>query len=172
MKELDQTEPPGTDASEGVSDHSNIVLDQYMPYRINVLAAAISNGLEDIIADRFGIAIPEWRVIVYLQYHAPVSSGNIAEQTHMDKAKVSRSVSRLEKAGLVIRKVNPSDRRLVELTLSRKGKRLYEQLKPIALKFETEMLSTFSAEEGAMLSQLLEKLEHHLNVNTLHVRKG
>ncbi len=170
MEELNQLDSK-SDASGEQEDKSNIVLDQYMPYRINVLAAAISNGLEDIIADRFGIAIPEWRVIVYLQYHAPVSSGNIAEQTHMDKAKVSRSVSRLEKSGLLIRKVNPSDRRLVELTLSRKGKRLYEHLKPIALKFETEMLKTFSQEESATLSKLLVKLEQHLNVNTLHLGK-
>ena len=46
----------------------------------------------------------------------------------MDKPKVSRAAARLEHAGLVRKRVDPRDRRLVSLSLTRKGERLFEEI--------------------------------------------
>jgi DNA-binding MarR family transcriptional regulator len=59
----------------------------------------------------------------------------------MDRVKVSRAAMRLETAGFVIKKTNPRDRRLLELSLTPKGRRLVERITPLALEYERRLLA-------------------------------
>jgi DNA-binding MarR family transcriptional regulator len=124
-----------------------LVLDDFLPYLVSVLANRMSTQLAKVYEERFGISIPEWRVIANLAQNKNVSVREIQARVHMDKAKVSRAAARLESVGIVEKNVNTGDRRLVELRLTRKGLRLYAEIEPLALSFERDVLSRLSAEE-------------------------
>ncbi len=123
-------------------------LDRFLPYQVSLLAARLSAALSRVYAERFGISIPEWRVIAHLSQHRKVSVREVQARVGMDKSKVSRAAARLETAGLVEKRVNPGDRRLVELSLTRKGRRLFAEIAPLALAFEADLVAALPPAEA------------------------
>lgn len=94
---------------------------------------------------KFGISIPEWRVIFHLHTTGAVSVREIFQRVDMDKSKVSRAASRLQEAGLISKKTNPADRRLVELALTDKGRALMAEITPLALDYERQLMEKLGA---------------------------
>lgn len=119
---------------------STFVLDEFLPYQLSVAAQRISREFSALYRDRFGISIPEWRVVAHLSREERVSVREIHDRVDMDKSKVSRAASRLEAQGYVSKRTNPSDRRLVELELTPKGRALVDEIAPIAREFEGRVL--------------------------------
>lgn len=116
-------------------------LDAFLPYQLSVLAARVSSGFSELYQKKFGITLPEWRVVAHLSQAGSVSVREIHQRVDMDKSKVSRAASRLEAAGYVSKNVNGSDRRLVELELTKKGRTMIEELTPIAQNYEAQVLA-------------------------------
>jgi DNA-binding MarR family transcriptional regulator len=76
----------------------------------------------------------------------------------MDKAKVSRAVTRLVASGLVVRGENPEDQRRNRLTLSRKGLGIYRRIVPLALELQSELVAGLAPAELAELNRILRLL--------------
>ncbi len=129
-----------------IAGMSGFDLDGFLPYQLTVLAGRMSRAFSERYRQKFGISIPEWRVVAHLSQTGPVSVREIFERVDMDKSKVSRAAARLEVAGYVTKRPHPEDRRLVELSLSDKGKAMMAELGPIADSFETEMLGELGPE--------------------------
>ena len=72
-------------------------LEDFLPYRLNVVASLTSQALSRIYADRYGIGVPEWRVLVTLGQYGMMTGKAIGAHSHMHKTKVSRAVAVLEK---------------------------------------------------------------------------
>lgn len=118
---------------------TRFALDAFLPYRLNVLAGRLSREFATRYRARFGITIPEWRVVAHLSQAGAVSVREIHERVDMDKSKVSRAAARLEAAGYVEKRVNPLDRRLVELRLTRKGTDMMAELADVADAYQAEL---------------------------------
>lgn len=118
----------------------DFVLDDFLPYQLAVLAARVSRGFSDLYSQKFGISIPEWRVVAHLSQAGSVSVREIHARVDMDKSKVSRAASRLELAGYITKSVNATDRRLVELALTDAGKAMVAELTPVARAYEQQVL--------------------------------
>ena len=134
-------------------------LDAFLPYRLNVLAEAVSQSLSQRYAERHGITVPEWRVLAMLGEHASLTSAQIARRTRMHKTKVSRAVADLDAKGMVSRAANRDDMREAILTLSAKGARLYGDIAPMALAFADDLIAELSPTDQAALWRILGKLE-------------
>lgn len=117
-------------------------LESFLPYQLSELSRRVSAGFSQHYRDRYGISVAEWRVMAHLSQEAAVSVREIHDRVGMDKPKVSRAASRLEAAGYITKMVNPQDRRLVELSLTRKGIDLIDTLAPIAAAYQEELLQT------------------------------
>ena len=133
---------------------SDFDLDAFLPYQLAVLAARVSHGFSDLYQQRFGITIPEWRVVAHLSQAGSVSVREIHQRVDMDKSKVSRAASRLEAAGYISKKVNGNDRRLVELELTQKGQDMINELTPIAQEYEAKVLATLGEHTPCFRSAL------------------
>ena len=142
-----------------MTEKPDLELEQFLPYRLAVLSNDVSRALSTIYRERFGITIPEWRVMANLGRHRAMSSNRIAELGSMDKAKVSRAVTRLVESGLVTREVDANDNRLIVLRLSQKGRRIYREIAKLAIDWEADFLSTISAEDRAALDRILTVLQ-------------
>ena len=75
-------------------------LEQFLPYQLNVLSSLVSQALSRVYARRYGIGVPEWRVLVTLGQYGVMTGKAIGAHTHMHKTKVSRAVALLEKRKL------------------------------------------------------------------------
>ncbi|HYG90448.1 MAG TPA: MarR family winged helix-turn-helix transcriptional regulator [Azospirillum sp.] len=145
-------------AADAADTDEALELSHFLPYRLSVVSNLVSKAFARRYETAFGLSIPEWRVMAVLGRYAPASSQDICARTAMDKAKVSRAVTRLVATGFVNRKDNPLDQRQNMLTLSRKGRNVYQQIVPLARAMEREVLETLSAEEVRQLDRLLDKL--------------
>lgn len=119
---------------------TGFILDDFLPYQLAVVAERTSREYSKRYRDRFGISIPEWRVLAHLSQAGSVSVREVYEKVAMDKPKVSRAAQRLEAAGYLTKRENPNDRRLVELSLTPKGRKTVEEIFPIARAYEAEVM--------------------------------
>lgn len=138
-------------------DQVGFALDDFLPYQLAVAASRVSRQFAALYQDRFGISMPEWRVVAHLSQAGSVSVREIHQRVDMDKSKVSRAASRLENAGLITKKVDQDDRRLVELALTTKGRDLVRDMTPVAEAFQRELQSQLG-EDAAMFLHMLQKL--------------
>jgi DNA-binding MarR family transcriptional regulator len=136
----------------------SIDLERFLPYRLSVLTNIVSSAIADTYRRRFGLSIPEWRVIAVLSRHPGLSAAEVADLTRMDAVAVSRAVTRLLRAGRLRRAVARDDRRRSVLSVSRKGAAVYREVAPLALRFERELLDGMDYAERAALDRALDML--------------
>jgi DNA-binding MarR family transcriptional regulator len=141
-----------------------LLLRNFTPFRLNRLAAGVSEHLSAIYKQRFGLEIPEWRVIVTVGPACSCTAQHIADSTRMHKTRVSRAIAHLVKRGLIERTSNADDRREMELRLTAAGRTMYAELAPLALEREQVLLSCFTAEELRVFNEGLERLEEFLGL--------
>jgi DNA-binding MarR family transcriptional regulator len=139
-------------------DAPELVLEHFLPYRFAVLAQEVSRAFSSVYATRFGLSIPEWRILANLGRFGPLYAGELAARSSMDKPKVTRALQRLEAAGLAHRAVDAKDRRQVRLTLTRRGRAVFRQISALALDWEASLLAPLAAAERAALDGILSKL--------------
>ncbi|WNV07712.1 MarR family winged helix-turn-helix transcriptional regulator [Tardiphaga sp. 709] len=147
---------------------------QFVPFRLNRLAAEVSAALSDEYQVRYGLDIPEWRVIATLGFRDDACSAQFISQcTRTHKSTISRAVTALLERELIERVENEDDRRAFELRLSAKGIALYEELIPRLLHKERDILSCLTAQERKDFAAALGKIERSLDlVQTRHGQKA
>lgn len=133
-------------------------LDAFLPYRLAKLASRVSRGFAQEYSARFGLSIPEWRVMAHLSQADSVSVRELHLKADLEKSKASRAAARLEAAGLVVKKISEADRRLIELSLSPKGEEMIAELSTLALSYEADILSDLAPEDRAQLDRLIGRL--------------
>ena len=75
-----------------------------------------------------GINIPQCHTIMEIGLADTLSVNTLAEKMDLDKSTVSRQVEKLVKSNLVVRVPSPEDRRKVNISLSSKGKEIYQTM--------------------------------------------
>lgn len=132
-----------------------IELEAFLPYRLSVLANVTSNAIAAAYEERFGLTIPEWRVIAVLSRYPGLSAREVAEKTRMDAVAVSRAVNRLLRAGRLRRAVATDDRRRSILQVSAAGAAVYRDVAPLALEFERYLLAAIEPSDRAVLTRII-----------------
>ena len=138
---------------------SALRLDGYLPYRLSVASNAVSRLIARAYEDRFGLTIPQWRLIAVLAEDGPLTQQAIGARTVMDKVTVSRATQGLVKRRLVERAPHDADGRSHHLALSKAGERLYSEISPVALEYEARLLEQFDPAAVAELKRVLLLLE-------------
>ncbi len=134
-------------------------LDSFVPYRLSVLSNRVSSAIAREYSERFGLSIPEWRVMAVLGQTPGLSSRAVAERTAMDKVQVSRAVASLVESKRVLKQLDSEDGRIARLSLTAKGRAIYDEVVPLALHLERVFLAALSAQERATFDKLMAKLD-------------
>ena len=130
------------------------ILDDFLPYQLAVVAERVSRQFSRHYREMFGLSRSEWRVVAHLSQQPSVSVREIAARAELDKSKVSRAVSRLEAQGYVTKDASPTDRRLVVLALTGKGRQMVATLTPIAEAYQQEVLRDLASDAAGFQSAL------------------
>ncbi len=144
--------PPAQDGA------APLKLEEFLPYRLNVVASLVSQALSRIYAERYGIGVPEWRVLVTLGQYGVMTGKAIGAHSHMHKTKVSRAVAQLEKRKLVARRANRADLREAFLSLTPAGRAVYVDLAPSALAFARRLVDAVDPADHAAFERVLASL--------------
>lgn len=133
-------------------------LGQFLPYLLSITANTVSVRIADEYRNRFGLNVPEWRVIAVLGDSGALTQRQLTRLTIMDKVAVNRACKELEKRGLARRQPNAEDGRSHHLELTDAGRAMHGAIMPLALEMERRLFSTFTEEELALFRALLARI--------------
>jgi DNA-binding MarR family transcriptional regulator len=137
------------------AEKSALDLRNFVPYQLTFLAGSVSRALGTVMESKFGLNSAQWRIMAILGTFAPLSTFEISSRTSLEKSAVSRTISELIARGLVVRSINPTDRRLLMLRFSPKGRQLFERMAAAGMEYETFVLGHIPREHASVLARLL-----------------
>ncbi len=109
------------------------------------------NTLENLTISQFG-------VLETLMHLGPLSQSEICTKLLKSGGNITLVIDNLEKRALVVRNVDPSDRRITVVSLTDKGRALIEEVFPLQMQAIVNELSWLDPEEQAALGRLCKKL--------------
>ncbi len=136
-------------------------LENFLPYRLSVLAQLVSESLHDLYAGPFDLSVTQWRVMAALGRFAPLTASAVGQRIVVDKVAVSRAVAGLMQRGLIERAPDQDDRRRAPLKLSARGQAMHDKIVPLALSYEARLYTALSANERTAFEALSDRLLEH-----------
>lgn len=133
-------------------------LDNFLPYRLSIASNALSERIATEYQNRFGLKIPEWRLMAVLGEGKSLTQRELVAATRMDKVTVNRAAKALADRQLIARLAHEADGRSHHLELTETGRSLYDAIVPAALASEARLESNLSPDERKVLLAILAKL--------------
>lgn len=156
------------------SNVSDSQLAEFLPYQLSITSNAVSVLIAERYRKKFGLKIPEWRIIAMLGDALSGDNGltqrALAEATVMDKVAVNRACKVLEERGLIARAPNARDGRSHLLELTEEGQSIHAEVMPLAKAIERDLFDGFAKDEQVQLRSLLQRMRER--VAELSEQKG
>jgi len=133
-------------------------LDHFLLYQLSVAAGKSGGLLTKALDAELKLSLAEWRVVLLVGEIPNLSNDAVAARTTMDKARVSRAIARLVAMDILNRDVDDSDRRLISLSLTQRGRMIFQSSMDIGEQVEAQFLAPLSKSERALLFEMLLKL--------------
>lgn len=133
-------------------------LARFLPYQLSIASNAVSDLIAGEYQVRFGLKIPEWRLMAVLGQGGALSQRDLVQATLMDKVTVSRATAALVERQLLVRMPSAHDGRSHQLQLSEAGASLYREIVPAALAMEAMVLAVLSDVERVNLADMLSRI--------------
>jgi DNA-binding MarR family transcriptional regulator len=102
-----------------------------------------------------GVSAGTWFSLVLLAKEEGISQGELSQRFEIDPSRVTRLAKRLEREGLVLRKRDPEDHRMVRMFLTAKGRGLVEDLSEHNARFDRRIAAMLNPEEIKELRRML-----------------
>jgi MarR family 2-MHQ and catechol resistance regulon transcriptional repressor len=107
---------------------------------------------------KLGLTPPQFYVLATIGYAGSLPFGEIGAKMMVTVSNLTGIVDRLEEKKLVLRKRDETDRRVVHVTLTEKGTKLYKSTIPLFEKSISEIFSSLDLTSQKKLSTLLRNL--------------
>ncbi len=140
-------------------------------FKLNVLAHRMSQLAALMNQQHFELDARQWRIIGLLGTRSPLSLQALANEVGIDKSQASRIVAVLIERQLLQRNAHDEDGRSIHLSLTHKGKKLYEKAFPQAVMRNEELLSVLSTKDRLVFEQALDKLSNQAGAMLTQGRK-
>jgi DNA-binding MarR family transcriptional regulator len=136
--------------------------------RIQAIAKHLERSMNETLG-KFEVSYGEWKVLGMLRYSGPpyrLSPGHLSEHIDLSSGAMTNRLDRMEKAGLIRRLPDPDDRRSLQIELTDRGWKLWQDTVEVQAEKEALVASALGVEEKRELNDLLRRLlnafaEHH-----------
>lgn len=142
--------------SERADGRDLVPISALLSYRLSRTSSAMSRSAALRYKREFDVSLGEWRAIALIAADPTLTLNRLARRAGLDKAQMSRVVSRLTERGLVNRTAGSG--RTSQLALTEEGTRVYRGLITAANERDAAFLAILSDEEAAVLRSALDKL--------------
>jgi len=106
----------------------------------------------------------EWGLVAHLGLGMPQTLNQIAHGMGLEKAQLSRAVSKLARRGLVSKQINPQNNREVLISLTREGCRNHDAIRSAGEAANDRLLVEFTDRNRVFLVGQLERLTSRARV--------
>jgi DNA-binding MarR family transcriptional regulator len=129
--------------------------------------ASVTNAIDEILQAELGIPGSWYEALVEIAFAGGMMRmQDFARETTLTKSGATRFIDRLEQAGLVERRLCPTDRRVHHLALSPEGKRLQQAADPYVLRVLDETFAShITADEAGVILTALSRTRLALAAN-------
>ena len=128
-----------------------------LPMLLNRSLDAIMPPYRDLFQE-FGVTEQQWRILRVLWEQTHLTSTQISTLTLLPAPSLVGILDRLEKKGLVKRLRSSTDRREVNITITKLGKELQIQVMPRVKEIQNQIKQKLSATEWKHINEILEKI--------------
>ncbi len=116
----------------------------------HILLKALSLHLIDEISEH-QVSLAQLQAIRFLRYHSDVMMGDLAAGLAISYPSATNMVKRLEKRGLAKRRINPNDKREVQVSLTDSGRELADRMERERISRLEEVLDRMDANDREAL---------------------
>jgi len=100
-----------------------------------------------------------------------MTPSELAEWTQTERHNITALVDRMKRDGLVTTERHSSDKRLVNIILTDKGREVLNQAMPVARKIVNHVMSSLTEADAALLEKELRVLRQNAHHGLEHVAK-
>jgi MarR family transcriptional regulator for hemolysin len=143
------------------NDHVSIEDESYIGFVISDVARLLRTVFDRRVRE-VGLTRAQWLVLTRLHRRPGASQSELAEMLEVEKATAGRMIDRLEANGWVVRKADPSDRRINRLYLTEEAERTHKAIRPIAEATVNDALAGLSDRQRATLTDLMGRVKSEL----------
>lgn len=102
------------------------------------------------------------KVLRYIQSHENCKLKDIAKECDVECATVSKMLDNLEEKGMIIRNINPQNKRAYQVNLTDKGRRALQKWEEHCMEVEQISLQGFTPEEKEQFQNYLSRMYTNL----------
>lgn len=117
----------------------------------------MQDRIEALFADQ-GFTLQQWVVLMHIRDGLALTVADLCRELHHDSGAMTRLIDQLEERGVIERRRNSQDRRVIELSLTESGNESIATLIGIVTEGLNVTLNDFTRDEVKMLKSLLLKL--------------
>ena len=137
----------------------NIPLRDMLTYRLSRLNAKMNAQATRILKESSGLTQAHWRVLVMIDALGSVTPAQIVRTSLMDKGQLSRTIKDMVARGLIRLKDSESDNRSHLLSITERGRTLFERARPAMQARHLRLSEDLDAADRAAFHRVLDKLE-------------
>ncbi len=152
VKEIADTEVGGKDVATRIYDPID-TLNRFLK-----LYQCLGRSFSVNMQDQFDVNLNDFRVIMMVGELGETASYEIADITGMPEMAISRTMSSLEQRGLIIRKIDSTNRRRKSVVLSADGKQLFEAMLPSSRAVANFLFDSLKLHEALSFDEYLTTL--------------
>jgi DNA-binding MarR family transcriptional regulator len=145
------------DTATGSAEAAPRFVDDYLLALLARASHAVSSEFHSRLRSR-GVGVPEWRVLATLSDSEGETVTAIADACLLQQPTATKVLDRMERDGMVRRRSDPRDRRLVRVALTQRGEAVAADLLTLARAHEAEVLARHPEAEAMQLKSLLRSL--------------
>jgi DNA-binding MarR family transcriptional regulator len=138
----------------GAIDEPETRTEEMSGYLIKRAQAAIHVRLEEIVSAH-GLAIPQYVVLSFLAETPGLANADLARQAFVTPQSMNEVLKQLESAGLVERRPNPANARILNAYLTRTGSRKRSAVRDQVQELEARLLGGLTVDERQTLNRSL-----------------
>jgi DNA-binding MarR family transcriptional regulator len=135
--------------------------DGYIGYLVSDVARLLRTVFDRRVR-RLGLTRSQWLMLTRLHRRPGASQTELAEMLEVEKASAGRMVDRMERKGWVVRRPDPSDRRIKRIHLTREAERAHARMWVVARSTVDDALGSLTPGEREQLTRLMARVKTRL----------
>ena len=136
---------------------------QSLDYLLERTSHLIHRQADQILQERLGIGMSQYKVLRLLQAHGKITQRFVAVCLTQTEASISRQIKLLQSGGIVHVERNETSRREHLVLLTHKGMRLTMAATDLLETHQAPLLSNFSNKEQKQFARILGKLQEQFS---------
>ena len=137
--------------------------EDHLPYQILLLAKIIDRESARHLQSQHGRSLAEWRVLAFICGIGPSSASEIGTAAEIDRAEISRAVTKLSAAGLIERNPADGNRRRLVIRPTPAGKAEYRKIRGERRAYFQAIMSGVPAKQRPEFGRHLEAIAERVD---------